>query len=127
PTTTVKAIYGMAYRAPNDYELNYQSSAPGGQQATHGLSAERIRTYEAVVEQQVAVGGKATLSVFQNNVSTQISQSEDPNTGLLYFSNVARVRTQGAELGYEQTWPGGTRLRTSYSFQRSEVIATGQT
>ncbi|WP_163540417.1 TonB-dependent receptor domain-containing protein, partial [Klebsiella pneumoniae] len=69
PTTTVKAIYGMAYRAPNDYELNYQSSAPGGQQATHGLSAERIRTYEAVVEQQVAVGGKATLSVFQNNVS----------------------------------------------------------
>jgi iron complex outermembrane receptor protein len=127
PTTTVKAIYGMAYRAPNDYELNYQTSAPGGQQITHGLSAERIRTYETVVEQQVAAGGKATLSVFQSNVSNLISQSEDPNTGLLFFSNVARVRTRGAELGYEQNWPGGTRLRTSYSFQRSEDMDTGQT
>ena len=126
PTTTVKAIYGMAYRAPNDYELNYQTSAPGGQQVTNGLSAERIRTYETVVEQQVAAGGKATLSVFQNNVSNLISQSEDPNTGLLFFSNVARVRTRGAELGYEQNWPGGTRLRTSYSFQRSENLDTGQ-
>jgi len=127
PKTTVKAIYGMAYRAPNDYELHYQTSAPGGQQVTAGLSAERIRTYEAVLEQLVAVGGKATLSVFQNNVSNLISQSEDPNTGLLYFSNVARARTRGAELGYEQSWPGGTRLRTSYSFQRSEDIDTGQT
>ena len=40
---------------------------------------------------------------------------------------MARVRTRGAELGYEQNWPGGTRLRTSYSFQRSEDIDTGQT
>ncbi|OCS49442.1 TonB-dependent receptor plug domain-containing protein [Ralstonia pickettii] len=127
PRTTVKAIYGMAYRAPNDYELNYQSSAPGGEQATHGLSAERIRTYEAIVEQQVAAGGKATLSVFQNNVSNLISQSDDPATGLLLFSNVARARTRGAELCYEQSWPGGTRVRTSYSFQHSEDMDTGQT
>ena len=126
PTTTIKAIYGMAYRAPNDYELHYQTSAPGGQQVNAGLSAERIRTYETVVEQHVATGGKATLSVFENNVSNLISQSEDPNTGLLFFSNVARVRTRGAELGYEQNWPGGTRLRTSYSFQHSEDMDTGQ-
>ncbi|MCO5397914.1 TonB-dependent receptor plug domain-containing protein [Ralstonia soli] len=125
-TTTIKAIYGMAYRAPNDYELHYQTSAPGGQQLTPGLSAERIRTYETVVEQQVAAGGKATLSVFENNVSNLINQGEDPNTGLLFFSNVARVRTCGAELGYEQNWPGGTRLRTSYSLQRSKDMDTGQ-
>ena len=127
PTTTVKAIYGMAYRAPNDYELNYQTASLGGQQVNTGLVAERIRTYEAVLEQQVSAGGKATLSVFQNNVSNLISQSEDPATGLLYFSNVARVRTRGVELGYEQNWPGGTRLRTSYSFQHSEDATTGQT
>ncbi|WP_316865343.1 TonB-dependent receptor plug domain-containing protein [Ralstonia mannitolilytica] len=127
PSTTVKAIYGMAYRAPNDYELHYQTSAPGGEQLNSQLSAERIRTYEAVLEQRVAAGGKATVSVFQNNVSNLISQSEDPNTGLLFFSNVARVRTRGVELGYEQHWPGGARLRTSYSFQHSEDLDTGQT
>lgn len=127
PTTTVKAIYGMAYRAPNDYELYYQTSAPGGQQINTRLSAERIRTYEAVLEQQVAPGGKATLSVFQSNVSNLISQSEDPATGLLVFSNVARARTRGAELGYEQSWSGGTRLRTSYSLQHSEDADSGQT
>ncbi|WP_316903628.1 TonB-dependent receptor plug domain-containing protein [Ralstonia mannitolilytica] len=127
PSTTVKAIYGMAYRAPNDYELHYQTSAPGGEQLNSQLSAERIRTYEAVLEQRVAAGGKATVSVFQNNVSNLISQSEDPDTGLLFFSNVARVRTRGVELGYEQHWPGGARLRTSYSFQHSEDLDTGQT
>lgn len=127
PSTTVKAIYGMAYRAPNDYELHYQTSAPGGEQLNTQLSAERIRTHEAVLEQQVAAGGKATVSVFQNNVSNLISQSEDPNTGLLFFSNVARVRTRGVELGYEQHWPGGARLRTSYSFQHSEDVDSGQT
>ncbi|ANA35867.1 TonB-dependent receptor plug domain-containing protein [Ralstonia mannitolilytica] len=127
PSTTVKTIYGMAYRAPNDYELHYQTSAPGGEQLNSQLSAERIRTYEAVLEQRVAAGGKATVSVFQNNVSNLISQSEDPDTGLLFFSNVARVRTRGVELGYEQHWPGGARLRTSYSFQHSEDLDTGQT
>ncbi|WP_296225588.1 TonB-dependent receptor plug domain-containing protein [Ralstonia sp. UBA689] len=127
PTTTVKAIYGMAYRSPNDYELHYQTSSPGGQQVNTRLSAERIRTYEAVLEQQMGPGGKATLSVFQNNVSNLISQSEDPTTGLLVFSNVARVRTRGTELGYEQNWPGGTRLRTSYSFQHSEDADSDQT
>ena len=126
PTTTLKAIYGMAYRAPNDYELYYQTSAPGGQQVDNKLAAERIRTYEAVLEQQVSAGGKATLSLFQSNVSNLISQSTDPNTGLLFFSNLARVRTRGVELGYEQHWPGGTRLRTSYSFQHSEDIDTDQ-
>jgi len=126
PATTVKAIYGMAYRAPNDYELYYQTTAPGGQQLNTQLSAERIRTYEAVLEQHVAPGGKATLSVFQNNVANLISQSADPSTGLLFFSNVARVHTRGAELGLEQNWPGGTRLRTSYSFQRSTDADTGQ-
>ncbi len=126
PTTTLKAIYGMAYRAPNDYELYYQTSSPGGQQLDKKLGAERIRTYEAVLEQQVSAGGKATLSLFQSNVSNLISQSTDPNTGLLFFSNLARVRTRGVELGYEQHWPGGTRLRTSYSFQHSEDIDTDQ-
>ncbi|WP_426400289.1 TonB-dependent receptor plug domain-containing protein [Ralstonia sp. R-29] len=126
PTTTLKAIYGMAYRAPNDYELYYQTSAPGGQQLDKKLSAERIRTYEAVLEQQVSAGGKATLSLFQSNVTNLISQSTDPNTALLFFSNLARVRTRGVELGYEQRWPGGTRLRTSYSFQHSEDIDTDQ-
>jgi len=126
PTTTLKAIYGMAYRAPNDYELYYQTSAPGGQQLDKKLSAERIRTYEALLEQQVSAGGKATLSLFQSNVSNLISQSTDANTGLLFFSNLARVRTRGVELGYEQRWPGGTRLRTSYSFQHSEDIDTDQ-
>lgn len=126
-TTTIKAIYGMAYRAPNDYELYYQTSAPGGQAVNSRLAAERIRTYEAVLEQQVSAGGKAVLSIFQNNVSNLISQAQDPTTGLLFFSNLSRVRTRGAEAGYEQNWPAGTRLRASYSFQHSEEVDTGQT
>ncbi|CAH0444600.1 Vitamin B12 transporter BtuB [Ralstonia syzygii subsp. syzygii] len=124
PGTTLKALYGMAYRAPNVYELYYQTSAPGGQETNPGLSAERIRTCEVVLEQQVGAAGKATLSVYQNSISNLISQMLDPNTGLLVFQNVARTR--GAEFGYEQSWPGGTRLRASYSLQRSTDLDSGR-
>jgi len=127
PTTTLKALYGMAYRAPNVYEQYYQTAATGGQETNAGLAAERIRTYEVVLEQQVAAGGKATLSVYQNAVSNLISQTVDPNTGLLVFQNIARTRTRGAELGFEQAWPGGTRLRASYSIQNTEDADTDQT
>lgn len=75
----------------------------------------------------MGAAGRATLSVYQNNVSDLISQMLDPNTGLLVFQNVARTRTRGAELGYEQSWPGGMRLRGSYSLQRSTDLDSGQT
>jgi iron complex outermembrane receptor protein len=42
PTTSFKAIYGQAYRAPNPYEQFYYSA----QRGRPALDPERIRTYE---------------------------------------------------------------------------------
>jgi len=43
PPTTVKMLYGTAFRAPSAYELYYQLLDSGGQKANPNLQAERIR------------------------------------------------------------------------------------
>ncbi len=45
--TTVKFIYGEAYRIPNAYELYYSDG--NVTQANPGLDPETIRTYELVL------------------------------------------------------------------------------
>ena len=53
PATTLKLLYGQAYRAPNAYELYYQD---GGRtiEAPEHLDPETIQTWEFVAEQEIA-------------------------------------------------------------------------
>lgn len=124
PDTTVKAIMGSAFRAPNAYELYYEVAGEGGQKANLSLQPEKIRSTELALEHQLSENARATISVFRNNVTNLISQDMDPD-GLLVFRNLDRVTARGVELGYERIWSGDTRLRTSYSWQRSRDERTG--
>ncbi|OGB23666.1 MAG: hypothetical protein A3I66_24145 [Burkholderiales bacterium RIFCSPLOWO2_02_FULL_57_36] len=126
PSTTVKAIMGSAFRAPNAYELYYEVAGDGGQKANPSLEPEKIRSTELALEHQFSENARATISVFRNGVTNLISQVMDSD-GLLIFRNLDRVTARGVELGYERIWSGDTRLRTSYSWQRSTDKRTGLT
>jgi outer membrane receptor protein involved in Fe transport len=125
PATTLKALYGTAFRVPNAYELYYQLSGAGGQKANLNLKAEHIRTRELVLEHQFAPNNRMTASLFDNVVSDLITQTLDPEDGLLQFRNMDRATARGVELEFERAWNGGARLRTSYSWQRAFDDATG--
>ncbi|WP_247869763.1 TonB-dependent receptor [Herbaspirillum sp. ST 5-3] len=126
PATTLKALYGTAFRAPNTYEMYYEVLSAGGQKSNPDLKAERIRTYELIAEHHLATDARITASLFRNTVSDLITQTMDPSDGLLVFRNLSRARAHGAELEFEKAWSGGTRLRTSYSWQitRDELTDT---
>jgi len=115
--TTLKAMYGSAYRAPNNYELYYYFTGPGGQLANPGLARERIRSTELALIQQWGQQRRLTLSLYQNNVSSLISQVTDDASGLPIFRNASSPSARGIEAEYEQNWSNGTRLRTSISWQ----------
>lgn len=125
PATTVKALYGTAFRAPNAYELYYDIPGAGGQKANPALKAERIRSQELVLEHALSADARLTALLFLNTVSDLITQATDPLDGRLVFRNLDQASARGMELGLEQAWTGGTRLRTSVSLQRTRDVTTG--
>lgn len=125
--TTLKAIYGSAYRAPNAFELYYAVPGEGGQRASPDLSAERIHASELMLVQGWDDVGLLTASVYHYEIEDLISQDLDTDSGQLYFQNLGRVTANGAELGYEHRWGSGARLRGSYAWQyaRDDSVGAG--
>jgi len=115
--TTLKAMYGTAFRSPNSYELYYTVGGDGGQLGNPGLNRERIRTTEVVLVRELAGNARLTVTAFHNQLSDLIGQQEDPVSGLPQFQNADHFRAQGIEAEYERNYARGTRLRTSVAYQ----------
>jgi outer membrane receptor protein involved in Fe transport len=124
-TTTIKALYGSAYRPPNAYESYYMLAGAGGQHGNPDLKPEHIRSHELVVEQYLTPDTRVTASLYRNNVTDLITQVEDTADGLPVFRNLDRATAKGLELELEKAWHGGARLRASASVQRTVDGGTG--
>jgi iron complex outermembrane receptor protein len=121
--TTIKLLYGQAFRAPNAYELYYEG---GGNKANLNLHPETIRTYEAVLEQGVGERIRLVADGFSYDIRNVISQVTDPADSLLVFNNIGRVKAKGIELAAEGKWANGSSGRASYTIQRAEDSDTGE-
>ncbi|MBI3895897.1 MAG: TonB-dependent receptor [Acidobacteria bacterium] len=120
--TTLKFLYGTAFRAPNAYELYYQSSAL--ELPNPMLQPETIHTMEFVVEQYMGVSYRMSGSVFQNKIDRLIDQVENPD-GSLQFQNVGSVRTRGVQLVLNGIWASGRSAQVNYTYERPVNMHTG--
>ena len=127
--TTLKLLYGQAFRAPNSYETLFwgKSVLP-----TPDLVPEKIRTYEFVWEQVLPAELRLSASAYYYSLDDLITQRSAPGLDTiapsgdtLYFDNVAKVLARGLELGLERHSPGGVMGRISYSVQRSRDTDAG--
>lgn len=125
PATTLKALYGTAYREPNIYELYYAFPGPDGQRASPLLGRERIRSAELVLVRQLSANGRLTVTAFRNVVTGLISQASDPDSGISYFYNAGDTVAHGVETEYERHWPNQATLRASYSWQKMRQDGIG--
>jgi iron complex outermembrane receptor protein len=114
---TLKLIYGTAYRSPNAYELYY--SADAYVVVNTALRAEKIASSELVWERQPDAYSKLSLAAFHYRMSDLITEILRPD-GLLMFDNTARASADGIELSGERLFPGGTRVRGSYTYQHAQ-------
>lgn len=119
PPTTLKLLYGQAYRAPNAYEFDYQRP---GYLPNPSLEPERVRTYELVWEQQLAKPLRLGTALFYNQIRDLITQQELPS-GDLMFRNTDAVDARGVETELQARWAGGWRGRLSYTF--ADAVDTG--
>lgn len=125
PATTLKMLYGSAYRAPNASEQYYNVPTEGGQKANPALKEEHTRSYSAAIEQQLAGNSHIKAALFRQRVSNLISETLDPADGLLIFKNVDGATASGLDLAIDRSWAGGLRGRASVSWQRAIDDATG--
>jgi iron complex outermembrane receptor protein len=118
PSLTLKALYGRAYRAPNDGELFF-SSQPLGWKSNPALQPERIETRELVAEWRLASLTRATVSGFGYRISDLITLTTDPADQQQQYRNQGSARVDGVQAELEQLWRGGASLRASVSLQRA--------
>jgi outer membrane receptor for ferrienterochelin and colicins len=110
--STIKAIYGTAFRAPNFIELSAPNFFPT-------IGPEKITSYELVYEQQIADSLKTSLSGFYNRMDDLIFLQNGS------FTNF-NVDAKGLELSLEGVWAGGIRTRASYTYEETRNRTIGQ-
>ncbi len=112
--TTLKFIFGGAFRAPTVYELHY------GSHANSDLDPETMRTYEVVVEQYARGNFRVTGSAYLYRIQDLVSV----NTTTNLFENLDHVRSQGIDLELEKRFKSGFKLRTSSTLQQTRDDTT---
>jgi iron complex outermembrane receptor protein len=121
--TTMKAVFGEAFRAPNVFESHYVT--PGYYMANPSVRPEEIRTVEGVIEHYAGRRLRLSGSVFTYDVENLINFTLDPEDGLLYYDNIESAHAAGVELEAEAKWPAGVQARLSYAYTRARSDDTG--
>ena len=100
--STIKAIYGTAFRAPNFWELTYSGF--------QNLKPEEITGYELVYEQGIGRYLRGSVSGFYNEMDNLIVFESGTYTNF-------DAEAKGLEVALEGKWPGGTMARASYTLE----------
>ena len=119
--TSVKVLWGTAFRAPNGYELFYDSTQI---RANPNLDPETINTTEVVGEHYFARKYRFMVSVYRSQVEGLIDQVTNSD-GDLEFRNLTSATTSGFEGEFEGKWRSGIGARVSYSYQNATDVSSG--
>ena len=126
PSTTLKLLYGEAFRAPGMYEIEYADEL-SGIKANRDLDSETIRTVELIWDQRLSPAIVAVTSLYHSTVDDLVDQVEDPSDGLIQHRNVQKVTSNGLELGLKGRFDAGLSADASYTFQRARDEASDTT
>ena len=111
--TSLKLLYGSAYRAANAYERFYTQ---GAAVANPLLQPERLRTGEFVAERYVGGRLRLTAAAYVTHISRLISQYGDIEE-MTWYDNGAAVDAVGTEFEAERRWTSGILARGSFTAQ----------
>jgi outer membrane receptor for ferrienterochelin and colicins len=115
--TTIKLIYGKAFRTPNVYELYFYDENTS--EASLTLQPEKIQASEIIIEEYIGKDLLISVSGFYYKIKDLISQQTDPVDGLLFFKNVESVHASGIACEIKKKYESGLEGRISYSFQET--------
>jgi iron complex outermembrane receptor protein len=117
PSTTLKALYGRAQRAPSAFERGYTDGIARVDNPT--LKGESIDTLELVADHRVNSDLNLRAAVYQWSMHDLITLGLDPVSRVPQYQTGGDVNAKGVELSADKTWTTGARLRGSLSLQRA--------
>ncbi len=122
PTESFKYLFGRAFRAPNQSELNTTYYGD----AVLGLRPESIDTHEFVWERYTNDWLRTAASAYWYKAEELITAVADPTTLTgVSFVNQGEVRAKGVEFEAQVRLRGESRALVSYAVQRAAEAETG--
>jgi outer membrane receptor for ferrienterochelin and colicins len=118
-SSTLKLLYGNAFRKPSIYEMNYDDPL-GGYKHNLNLKPERIRTFEFIWEQRLSDELYGIISIYDYRMKDLIDQEMDPSDFLIQYRNLSKVNAFGAEFELSARLKSGFFGYVSYSYQNAE-------
>lgn len=123
-STTIKLLYGEAFRVPNVAERS-----PGaGIVSNPEIDPERNRSWDFILEQRLGpvwrVESHAYHTVSSDLITTILTNANPGNPDELTYGNVQRFVTEGFDIGPAAYFPSGVQLRGSFTVQRTRDDAT---
>jgi len=122
-STTIKALYGHAYRAPSTAEANITSSF---YVQNPSIKPEQNRTFEIDVQRRLGPPVMIGVSLFEYRLRDLIDQV-DAGNGAVRFENIDASRAAGIELQLDALPSGPVSAKGSYAFQRVTTDPSGET
>ncbi|WP_221054112.1 TonB-dependent receptor plug domain-containing protein [Methylomonas koyamae] len=119
--TTLKLLYGTAFRAPNAFET-YYTCCSGTWIGNPALKPERIESYEIVLEQKIGEHFNVRFSPYYNKLSNLINQVD---ADVRQFRNQGNAEAHGLETqlqGHYRNFEG----RVSYTYQQTRIAGLEQ-
>ena len=121
--TTVKYIFGRAFRAPNAYQAYYADGF--SVEANPGLSPETVLSHTVMLERTVTSWLLLSGGLFHNSIGNLIDVTTDPATGLAQFINVGHLTARGLEFEARAGQMSGFNVRASYTATDARDPTTG--
>lgn len=116
--TSIKLLYGEAYRAPSISEVENGGVPASGSE----LDPEEIRTLEVVLQRQLSRGLMLTVGGYEYRMTGLIEQVPNADDSVFVFRNTSFAEARGVYSGLE--WLG--RNGTQFDFSTSLVSADGE-
>jgi iron complex outermembrane receptor protein len=112
-SSTLKILYGQAYRAPSVYELQ----AYGNE--NHELNPENVRTAEIVFEQKLNRSFAMFASLYSNKAERLIQIETGADGAEDYHNDIAALKANGVEMQLDYRAQSGVWAYASWSFART--------
>ncbi|MEW6184594.1 MAG: TonB-dependent receptor [Thermodesulfobacteriota bacterium] len=123
--TFFKLLYGTAFRTPNVFELYYHDLG-NTSKPNPDLKKETITTYELIWEQYLGKYLRGHSSLYYYRINDLISQTIDPEDGLMVYQNIDKTEAKGLELGLEIRGLKGVEAKASYAWQEAINQVSGE-
>lgn len=127
PTTTLKLLYGEAFRVPNVAERSV--GEPGFVQ-NPDIEPETNRSWELIAERRLGavwrIESHAYYTVSNDLIAPVPTNANPGNPDEMTYGNVQRYVTQGVDLGVSAHFPSGVQFRASATRQATHDDATDE-